>query len=61
MGGLIDSLLELARIGCAELRPVQVDVSMLAEWAAAELRMRSPAGAVVRCSRGWRRWATSAC
>ena len=42
MGGLIDSLLELARIGRAELRPARVDVSMLAEWAAAELQDAHP-------------------
>lgn len=42
MGGLIDSLLELARIGRAELRPAQVDVSMLADWAAAELQDAQP-------------------
>lgn len=49
MGGLIDSLLELARIGRAELRPARVDVSMLAEWAAAELQDAHPGRrAVVR-------------
>lgn len=42
MGGLIDSLLELARIGRAELRPARVDVSLLAEWAAAELQDLQP-------------------
>lgn len=42
MGGLIDSLLELARIGRAELQPAQVDVSFLAEWAAAELQDMHP-------------------
>ena len=42
MGGLIDSLLELARIGRTELRPARVDVSMLAEWAAAELQEAHP-------------------
>ena len=42
MGGLIDSLLELARIGQAELRPVAVDVSLLAEWVAAELQDAQP-------------------
>ena len=53
MGGLIDSLLELARIGRAELRPVEVDVSMLAEWAAAELQDAQPARqAVVRVQPG---------
>lgn len=53
MGGLIDSLLELARIGRAELRPVQVDVSMLADWAAAELQDAQPGrSAVVRVQPG---------
>lgn len=42
MGELIDSLLELARIDRAELRPAQVDVSLLAEWAAAELQDLHP-------------------
>ncbi len=42
MGELIDSLLELARIGRAELRPTRVDVSLLAEWAAAELQDAQP-------------------
>jgi PAS domain S-box-containing protein len=53
MGGLIDSLLELARIGRAELRPAHVDVSMLAEWAAAELQDAHPGRqAVVRVQPG---------
>ena len=42
MGALIDSLLELARIGRAELRPANVDVSLLAEWVAAELQDAQP-------------------
>ena len=42
MGSLIDSLLELARIGRAPLRPVQVDVSLLADWCAAELQDAAP-------------------
>jgi PAS domain S-box-containing protein len=42
MGALIDSLLELARIGRAELKPSRVDVSLLAEWAAAELQDSEP-------------------
>jgi PAS domain S-box-containing protein len=42
MGGLIDSLLELARIARAELRPAAVDVSLLAEWVAAELQDAQP-------------------
>lgn len=43
MGSLIESLLELARIGRTELRPATVDVSLLAEWAAAELQDAQPA------------------
>ena len=42
MGGLIDSLLDLSRIGRAELRPAHVDVSLLAEWAALELQEAQP-------------------
>ncbi|QIL19450.1 PAS domain S-box protein [Thermomonas sp. HDW16] len=42
MGSLIESLLELARIGRAQLRPGPVDVSLLAEWAAAELHDMQP-------------------
>lgn len=42
MGGLIDSLLELSRIGRAELRPERVDVSLLADWSAAELQDAHP-------------------
>lgn len=42
MGGLIDSLLELTRIGRADLRPERVDVSLLAEWVAAELQDLQP-------------------
>jgi signal transduction histidine kinase len=53
MGGLIDSLLELARIGRAELHPAMVDVSMLAEWAAAELQDAQPQrSALVRVQPG---------
>jgi PAS domain S-box-containing protein len=43
MGGLIESLLELARIGRAVLRPMPVDVSLLAEWVAAEMQDLNPA------------------
>ena len=43
MGALIDSLLELARISRAELKPARVDVSLLAEWVAAELQDAEPA------------------
>lgn len=42
MGSLIDSLIELARVGRAELRPERVDVSLLAEWAAMELQEGQP-------------------
>lgn len=42
MGLLIDGLLELASINRAELRATKVDVSLLAEWALAELRDAQP-------------------
>src|SRR5690606_25609829 len=42
MGALIESLVELARIGSIELRPTQVDVSLLAEWVGAELQDAEP-------------------
>ena len=42
MGGLIDSLVDLARIEHAVLRPQQVDLSLLAEWCAAELQDAQP-------------------
>ena len=42
MGDLIDSLLELTRTGRDELKPEQVDVSLLAEWAGAELQDTEP-------------------
>lgn len=42
MGGLVDGLLELARAGRADLRPTQVDVSLLADWCAAELQDAEP-------------------
>ena len=42
MGDLIDGLLELARVGRAELRPAQVDISLLADWCAAELQDANP-------------------
>ena len=42
MGELIDSLLELARIDGADLRPATVDVSLLVEWTAAELQDAQP-------------------
>lgn len=43
MGSLIDDLLELAQINRAVFRPTQVDVSMLADWASAELQDAEPA------------------
>ncbi|HSD15766.1 MAG TPA: ATP-binding protein [Thermomonas sp.] len=42
MTSLVDGLLELARAGRAELRPTRVDVSMLADWCAAELQEAEP-------------------
>lgn len=42
MGRLIDSLLELARIGRAPLRAGPADLSLLAEWAVAELLDAQP-------------------
>jgi len=42
MAGLVDGLVELARAGRAELRPMRVDVSMLADWCAAELQDADP-------------------
>jgi signal transduction histidine kinase len=42
MAALMDGLLELARAGRAELRPMRVDVSMLADWCAAELQDLEP-------------------
>jgi light-regulated signal transduction histidine kinase (bacteriophytochrome) len=53
MGGLIDNLLELARISRAELRPSVVDVSLLAEWGTAELQdLRREQQAQVRVQPG---------
>ena len=42
MGVLVDGLVELARAGRAELRPMRVDMSMLADWCAAELQDADP-------------------
>ena len=42
MGGLIDGLLELARIDRSVLRPMKVDVTLLAAWALAELQDADP-------------------
>lgn len=39
---LVDGLVELARAGRAELRPMRVDMSMLADWCAAELQDANP-------------------
>lgn len=43
MGGLIDGLVELMRIDGLPLRPVPVDLGLLAEWVAAELQDAQPA------------------
>lgn len=43
MGALIDGILALARVGRGELRPVDVDVSALAEGALEDLRRAEPA------------------
>lgn len=42
MASLIDGLVELSRVGKAELKPACVDVSLLAEWAVAELQEQEP-------------------
>lgn len=42
MGGLIDGLVELMRIDGSPLRPVPVDLGLLAEWVAAELQDAQP-------------------
>lgn len=42
MAGLLDSLLELARMNRANLRLTRVDVSLLAEWVLAELQDVDP-------------------
>lgn len=42
MGGLLDSLLELARSNRADLQVTRVDVSLLAEWVLAELQDADP-------------------
>lgn len=49
LGSLIDALLLLSRAGRHELQPQSVDLSLLAEWAAAELQEAEPerAAAVV--------------
>jgi len=39
---LVDGLVELARAGRAELRPMRVDMSMLADWCAVELQDADP-------------------
>jgi signal transduction histidine kinase len=43
MGGLVEGLIEWSRASRAPLRRQQVDLSLLAEWAGAELRERDPA------------------
>lgn len=42
MSGLIDGLLELSRATSAELKPQDVDLSLLAEWVGAELQDAEP-------------------
>jgi signal transduction histidine kinase len=42
LGSLIDALLLLSRAGRHELRPQPVDLSLLAEWAVAELQEAEP-------------------
>jgi light-regulated signal transduction histidine kinase (bacteriophytochrome) len=42
MGQLIDDMLELSRVGRSEMRPTRVDLSVLAERVAAELREADP-------------------
>jgi signal transduction histidine kinase len=42
LGGLIDALLQLSRAGRQELQPQAVDLSLLAEWAVAELQETEP-------------------
>ena len=39
---LVDGLVELARAGRAELRPMRVDMSLLADWCAAEMQDAQP-------------------
>ena len=39
---LVDGLVELARAGRGELRPMRVDMSMLADWCAVELQDADP-------------------
>ena len=45
MGALIDALLDLSRANRAELKSEPVDISLLAEWAGAELQDAEPARA----------------
>ncbi len=42
MGGLIDALLELSRVGRVALKSEAVDLSLLADWAGAELQEAEP-------------------
>jgi signal transduction histidine kinase len=42
LGGLIDALLQLSRAARHELQPQAVDLSLLAEWAVAELQEAEP-------------------
>lgn len=42
MGGLLDALLDLSHVERAELAPETIDVSLLADWVAAELQDAHP-------------------
>lgn len=42
LGGMVDAISELARVERAPLRLAQVDLSLLAEWACAELQDAAP-------------------
>jgi light-regulated signal transduction histidine kinase (bacteriophytochrome) len=42
MARLMDGLVDLARAGSTELRPMRVDVSMLADWCASDLQDADP-------------------
>ena len=42
MATLVDGMVDMARVGGAELRPMRVDVSLLADWCLAELQDAEP-------------------
>lgn len=42
MATLVDGMVEMARVGSAELRPARVDLSLLADWCLAELQDAEP-------------------